>query len=119
MKQIDREQKQGLTDYKFFCFNDEPYCVQIDTGRYDGYRQNFYDMQWQSLGVHCSYIEGEGVRKPDGFEEMKALAAQLSKDFPFVRVDLYNVDGKVFLVSLRFILRVDMGSLSLKVLMWN
>lgn len=102
MAQIDREQTQGLTDYKFFCFNGEPFCVQIDTGRYDGHRQNFYDMQWQSLGVHCSYPEGEGVRKPDGFEEMKTLAAQLSKDFPFVRVDLYNVGGKIYFGELTF-----------------
>ena len=92
----------GLTDYKFFCFDGKPYCVQVDSGRYDGHRQNFYDMQWNSLGVHCSYPEGEGVEKPLGFDEMKRLACQLSKDFPFVRVDFYNVGGKIYFGELTF-----------------
>ena len=98
----EKEQKQGLTDYKFFCFNGKPYCVQVDTGRYNGHRQNFYDMQWRSLGVHCTYPEGEGVERPESFEEMKTLAAQLSKDFLFVRVDLYNVGGKIYFGELTF-----------------
>lgn len=91
-----------LTDYKFFCFNGEPFCVQVDSGRYDEHRQNFYDMKWQSLGVHCSYPEGQGVIKPEVFDEMKKLASQLSKEFPFVRVDLYDVDEKVYFGELTF-----------------
>ena len=91
-----------LSDYKFFCFNGIPKCVQVDTGRFDGHRQNYYDMQWHSLGVHCTYPEGEDVVKPVNFEEMNILAAQLSEDFPFVRVDLYNVDGKVYFGEMTF-----------------
>ena len=102
MRQIDKERTLGLTDYKFFCFNGKPYCVQVDTGRFDGHRQNFYDMQWRSMGVHCTYPEGEIVEKPDGFEEMKRLAAELSRDFPFVRVDLYNVGGRIYFGELTF-----------------
>lgn len=49
----------GLTDYKFFCFNCQPFCVQVDSGRYNEHHQNFYDMDWKSLGVHCSYPEGK------------------------------------------------------------
>ena len=92
----------GLIDYKLFCFDGKPYCVQVDCGRYDGHRQNFYDMEWNSLGVHCSYPEGEGVEKPLGFEEMKEIASQLSKDFPFVRVDLYNIGGRIYFGELTF-----------------
>lgn len=93
---------RGLTDYKFFCFNGQPYCVQVDTGRFDGHCQNFYDMQWQSLGVHCTYPEGEQQPCPRNFMEMKQVAMQLSADFPFVRVDLYNVNGKVYFGELTF-----------------
>ena len=103
---VDRQEftnsQHWLTDYKFFCFNGEPFCVQVDSGRYDEHRQNFYDMQWQSLGVHCSYPEGKNMVKPEGFDEMKELASQLSKEFPFVRVDLYNVDKKVYFGELTF-----------------
>ena len=94
--------KGGLADYKFFCFNGKPYCVQVDSGRYDKHYQNYYDMQWRSLGVHCTYPEGEGVAEPKNFGEMKQLATRLSEDFPFVRVDLYNVDGKVYFGELTF-----------------
>ena len=99
---LEDPQGQGLTDYKFFCFNGEPYCVQVDTGRFDGHRQNYYDMQWQSIGVHCTYPEGELQQVPLNFEQMKQVAAQLSEDFPFVRVDLYNVKGQIFFGELTF-----------------
>jgi hypothetical protein len=92
----------SLTDYKFFCFNGEPKCVQIDTGRYDGHRQNYYDMQWRSLGVHCTYPEGKSQPVPIKFDVMKRYAAQLSADFPFVRVDFYNVNGAIYFGELTF-----------------
>lgn len=91
-----------IEDYKFFCFNGEPKCVQVDTGRFDGHRQNYYDMAWKSLGVHCTYPEGELQPAPQNFDEMKDLAAQLSAEFPFVRVDLYNVQGKIYFGELTF-----------------
>lgn len=94
--------KGGLIDYKFFCFNGKPYCVQVDSGRYARHYQNYYDMQWRSLGVHCTYPEGEGLAEPQNFGEMKQLAARLSEDFPFVRVDLYNIDGMVYFGELTF-----------------
>lgn len=102
MNKADNHTSQGLTDYKFFCFNGQPYCVQVDTGRFDGHHQNYYDMQWQSLGVHCTYPEGEPQTCPQNFDEMKRMASQLSADFPFVRVDLYNISGKIYFGELTF-----------------
>lgn len=101
-KYLENAQGRELTDYKFFCFNGEPKCVQVDTGRFDGHRQNYYDMQWQSLGVHCTYPEGEPQPIPQNYEEMKSIAVQLSAEFPFVRVDLYNVDGTIYFGELTF-----------------
>ena len=96
------EQTIDLIDYKFFCFQGKPYCVQVDSDRFIGHRQNYYDMEWQSLGVHCSYPEGDLKPKPKNFEEMKMVAAKLSEDFPHVRVDLYNIDGKIVFGELTF-----------------
>lgn len=98
----DSNTTEELTDYKFFCFSGEPKCVQVDTGRFDGHNQNYYDMQWQSLGVHCTYPEGALQSQPMNFDEMKQVAMLLSKDFPFVRVDLYNVNGKIIFGELTF-----------------
>ena len=91
-----------IEDYKFFCFNGKPKCVQVDTGRFDGHRQNYYDMAWKSLGVHCTYPEGELQPAPQNFDEMKEVVTQLSEDFPFVRVDLYNIQGKIYFGELTF-----------------
>lgn len=101
-KFLEDTQTDGLTDYKFFCFSGKPYCVQVDTGRFDGHHQNYYDMQWQSLGVHCTYPEGELLPIPQNFDEMKEVVTQLSEDFPFVRVDLYNIQGKIYFGELTF-----------------
>ena len=99
----DSRQSDGsIEDYKFFCFRGKPYCVQVDSGRFEGHRQNYYDMEWKSLGVHCTYPEGDITEKPNGFEEMKKVASILSADFPFVRVDLYDIDGKVYFGELTF-----------------
>lgn len=99
---VDTRMGGELSDYKFFCFNGKPLCVQFDTGRFGGHHQNYYDMQWQSLGVHCSYPEGELRPAPKNFEEMKRIAAQLSAEFPFVRVDLYNISGTIYFGELTF-----------------
>lgn len=99
---LEDAQNGELTDYKFFCFKGEPYCVQVDTGRFDDHHQNYFDMQWKSLGVHCTYPEGEPQEEPQNFDEMKHMAAQLSADFPFVRVDLYNINGKIYFGELTF-----------------
>ena len=42
------------------------------------------------------------LKKPDNFEEMIKIATDLSKDFPYVRVDLYNHDGKIYFGELTF-----------------
>ena len=99
---IPEEKGKNLIDYKFFCFNGEPKCVQVDSGRFEDHRQNFYDMNWHSLGVHCSYPEGELLSMPPNFGVMKQMAVELSSDFPFVRVDLYNVHGVVLFGELTF-----------------
>ena len=91
-----------LTDYKFFCFNGKPFCIQVDTDRFTGHHQNYYDMEWKSLGVHCSYPEGDVLVKPKNFDRMKEIAAKLSEDFPFVRVDLYNINGDIMFGELTF-----------------
>ena len=101
-KYLEDAKSDELTDYKFFCFNGQPRCVQVDTGRFDTHHQNYYDMQWQSLGVHCTYPEGKLLPIPINFEKMRCVAAQLSVDFPFVRVDLYNVNGEIYFGELTF-----------------
>jgi hypothetical protein len=88
----------GLTDFKFYCFMGEPRFVQVNIGR--GSRepvQNFYDLDWklQPFGKGVLPTESVEIPPPANLDEMVRVARDLSSPFPFVRVDLYNVDGKI------------------------
>ena len=98
----DNSVESSLVDFKFFCFNGIPHCIQVDSDRQNNHHQNYYDIDWNPLGVYCSYEQGELVRKPDNFEQMLEVARTLSEDFPFVRVDLYNVNGVIVFGELTF-----------------
>lgn len=93
----------GISDYKIFCFDGKPYCIVYDIDRYIGHKRNFYDENWKNLNISsdCPTFEGESD-KPEGIDEMLEVAKVLSKDFPFVRVDLYYIKGKVYFGELTF-----------------
>lgn len=93
----------GLEDFKFFCFDGEPFCVVHDGDRYIGHKRNFYDLEWNNLHISsdCENFEKE-VPKPKNLEKMINLAKELSEGFPYVRVDLYSVEDKVYFGELTF-----------------
>lgn len=89
----DENPRAGITDYKFLCFSGIPRYIVVDVDRYIGHKRNFYDISWKNLhiGSDCPQINRK-LGKPGNLEEMLKIAAKLSEDFPFVRVDLYS-DG--------------------------
>lgn len=94
-----------LRDYKFFCFNGEPQFMQLEVGRYtDHNARNFYDMDWNLMpfGKLIPHDPSLDIPKPEMFDEMKKIAKDLCKPFQFVRVDLYQVGGKVYFGELTF-----------------
>lgn len=97
---IDKE----LRDYKFFCFDGIPKIMYIASNRNSGHVNfDFYDMEFNHLDIIQKYPNAsEPLRKPECFEEMIYLAKKLSNGFPHVRVDFYEVDGKVYFGELTF-----------------
>ena len=93
----------GMNDYKIFCYNGKPKYIVVDVDRYIGHKRNFYDMEWKNLcvGSDCPACDRE-IEKPVGFDRMMEIAAKLSEGFPFVRVDLYNNEGKIYFGELTF-----------------
>lgn len=94
-----------LKDYKFFCFNGEPKYMLLVSGRQAGKKRfDYFDLNWNHLPVHDVGCPGAErlPAKPDNFEEMIFIAKKLSKGMTHVRVDLYNINSKIFFGELTF-----------------
>ena len=98
-----------LTDYKIWCFNGKAYYVWICNDRSAGGNSAHvmtYDLDWNAHPefsvFNSDYLRGEIMPKPQNFEEMIQVAEKLSQGFPELRVDLYNVKGKVYFGELTF-----------------
>lgn len=89
-----------LRDYKFFCFDGEPKLLFIASDRQmkgEETKFDFFDMEFHHLPFTNGHPNAKILPdKPQCFDEMKILAAVLSKDIPHVRVDFYEVNGQVF-----------------------
>lgn len=96
----------SLVDYKFFCFNGVPKYLYVVTDRKPGEYAflGVYDIDFKKLPVYrCDERRAEyAVPKPKNYDEMVEIARKLSADFPHVRVDLYNIDGKIYFGELTF-----------------
>ena len=96
--------KKFINDYKFFCFNGKPQFLQVDMDRGEMDYRCYYDLNWKKLPFTTeknTFYEGE-VDRPENFEEMVSVATKLAENFPFVRVDLYNIDGRVLFGEMTF-----------------
>lgn len=94
-----------LRDYKFFTFGGEPKVLYIAQGRGQGAETaaDFFDMEFNHLPFTIDHDIAENPpERPAQFELMKKLAAQLSEGTPQLRVDFYEVDGKVYFGEMTF-----------------
>lgn len=93
----------GLLDYKFFCFDGTPTFVAVDFDRFSNHTQYFYDMDWQRQPfMHGLPTPDRDAPRPPNLDTMIEVASTLSEGFPFLRVDLYNCDGRVIFGELTF-----------------
>lgn len=91
-------------DYKFYTFNGEIDSVMICKDRDKGYPNFFfYDMEWKRLAYQNVEPETDKpIEKPENFDRMIDIVNNLSKDFVQIRVDLYNINGKIYFGELTF-----------------
>ena len=96
-----QEDFTALIDYKFYCFGGRPlYVLVIENERN---KKTFFDENWNEILENSrSFSKKSNFRQPTNFQFMKEVAASLSRDFPFVRVDLYSINEKVFFGELTF-----------------
>jgi len=102
---INDDKEGQLKDYKFFCFNGRVKFLKIDFDRFSNHRANYYDLNMKLLPfgeVDFMPDRNHIEKKPQNFEKMLELAEVLSEGLPFIRVDFYNVDGKIYFGELTF-----------------
>ena len=98
---IDDECEDGPLDYRFWCFNGKPEIIQVDNHSHS--INPFYDLKWKKLALSFlpKFIDCE-IEVPINLTEMIAVASKLSEDIDFVRVDLYNIQGKIYFGEMTF-----------------
>lgn len=108
--QIIIEKYLGFADnlpveYKIHVFNGKAKYMYVVTGRKKDIRYNNYYVDWTPFdGAQFNGWKkrDEGVPIPKCWDKMVKLAEDMAKDFPFVRVDLYCIDEKIYFSELTF-----------------
>ena len=90
-------------DYKFFCSQGEPTLISIDLGRSENHTRKLLSPDWTPVEGTIKFpaASGEFPRPPE-LNQMLAIVRNLSRPFPFVRVDLYLVEGRIYFGELTF-----------------
>ena len=96
-----------LRDFKFYCFHGEPRIMYItsDKGGDLPTRQDFFDMDGNHLDMQDAHYPSNPVKCPDlpiNFDKMKDLCRVLAKDTYHLRVDFYEIEGKILVGELTF-----------------
>ncbi len=108
---VDELQKEnGLLDYKFMCFDGVVKFFFLDigvigkgTGHSEEYYRNVYDRNFKLMPVlETRQNYPKEIVPPKNFKDMVVIAEKLSKGIPHIRVDLYNVDGKILFGEMTF-----------------
>lgn len=97
--------KGGLIDYKFFCFNGKPEFLYVMGERVVGkevkvaiLNSDYSETEVQRVGD----TQYKDYTKPYNYNEMKSIVEILSEEFPHVRVDMYNIEGRIYFGELTF-----------------
>jgi hypothetical protein len=100
-----KDESGQLMDFKFFCFNGKAHFVQANKGRdTTEHAQNFYNLDWEIMpfGKDLKPRPDITIAAPFQLKKMAAIAEDLAADFPFVRVDFYEVNKQIIFGEMTF-----------------
>ncbi|BAO74521.1 ATP-grasp fold amidoligase family protein [Winogradskyella sp. PG-2] len=103
-KYLDQLDNDHIVDYKFMCFHGVPKYIHVKTFEDDRIKETYYTIDWKKIepeAITQNHLK-QTIEKPENFEEMVRLSKILSKDFIFIRVDLYAIGSKVYFGELTF-----------------
>lgn len=95
---VEKYMGDAVSDYKFQCFNGEPYSCRVDYDRFGDHRRNVYNMDWEIMPFMKGLYQHpkNDYPCPPEYGEMKRIVRELSRGIDQVRVDLYFVDGRIY-----------------------
>ena len=93
----------GLVEYGLHCFDGKTGLIEVHTGRYKDYREDFYEPDWTRLLVGGKAKSSfKKFKKPVFLDKLIKLSEELARDFVYVRVDFNAVDEKLYFSELTF-----------------
>jgi hypothetical protein len=105
-EQFMKSDESGLTDYKVHCFNGEPKLILVCKDRFSktGLTEDFFSERWEHLDMRRPTHPNASNKtaEPEELSEMLTLARKLSENIPFLRVDFYIIEHKVYFSELTF-----------------
>lgn len=120
-KYMEDSQLHELRDYKIFTFHGEPRIMHLVSNRQNPNEEtygDFYDMDYHHLDLTMGHNNAPTPpAKPKNFDKMKEFAALLSQGTRHLRVDFYEVDGRLYLGELTFF--QDCGYIDVQPPEWN
>lgn len=107
-KYMEDKKMKSLVDYKFYCFNGRPMFLYVALANYHDGKKNdelsYMSLDWSPAEFYRMDHKPFpfAIEKPEKFNEMLKIAAELSKGIPFVRVDLYCINGNIYFSEFTF-----------------
>ena len=96
----------NLNDYKLFCFNGEPELILVCSDRKEksGLKEDFFDKNWNHLDIKRPKHPNstKKINRPENLNNMIELSRKLSSGTKFLRVDFYEIGGKLYFGELTF-----------------
>lgn len=104
-KYMEDKENKDLIDYKFMCFNGKVECIFTCSERYNKYglKVTFFNRNWEQLPFERHYkSSNKEIKKPNNLNKMIELSEILSKNFPFVRIDFYEINNNIYFGEFTF-----------------
>lgn len=102
-KYMEDDIDSSMHDYKFHCFNGKVKYILVCTNREKDLKETFFDLEWKiSKFKRPNHEIDKDIKKPSNFSTMIELAEKLSNNIPFIRVDFYQINGKIYFGELTF-----------------
>ena len=104
-KLLENQGHESLIDYKFHCFNGKVASCLVCSERINGHAlKSIYDLDWHQHPEYVlpKYRRSPYIPRPQSLDKMIDICKKLSAGFPYVRVDLYEIDGNPIFSELTF-----------------